>query len=173
MHNCRLYHRNKLTECPKRPVVICYIPSPMFTMHILWYICDFNASTDPVHREDCYAMVSSSAMTEAYAPRRSGVHTLRDSAIDIQLNGWRRHTILTGRILYSPSLIILISFCAVICNHTKMILNNCSHAVYNDSVELNRRSPTGLLVVITYAVCRRVRLVELLARDPGITVRAT
>ena len=64
MHNCRLYHRNKLTECPKRPVVICYIPSPMFTMHILWYICDFNASTDPVHREDCYAMVSSSAMTD-------------------------------------------------------------------------------------------------------------
>ena len=27
-------------------------------------VCDFNASTDPVHREDCYAMVSSSAMTD-------------------------------------------------------------------------------------------------------------
>ena len=38
MHNCRLYHRNKLTECPKRPVVICYIPSPMIHTYIHTYV---------------------------------------------------------------------------------------------------------------------------------------
>ena len=140
MHNCRFYHRNKLTECPKRPVVICYIPSPMFTMRILWYICDFNASTDPVHREDCYAMVSSSAMTVIFIQHS---HTAGDSTEKYTL-------ILESFLLDNHSLTLkkdafrlgerLRRECPVITKKLKSAGGNKRHALLNKNFCLNRRN---------------------------------
>ena len=51
----------------------------------LVYICDFNASTDPVHREDCYAMVSSSAMTEIIS--RTSIARTKQAALTHNVMG--------------------------------------------------------------------------------------